>query len=107
MCLVDDYFCFALFNIEDLKLNEGDILIQVHENSKYILIDDFVEEERRYFEEGCINRKFYILIWREDEKDYIDVLSNEENNLLLHKKGLYFYLDGELVKIVEELITNE
>ena len=41
------------------------------------------------------------------EKDYIDILSNRENNLLLQKKGVYFYLDDELVKIVKELIANE
>ena len=107
MCLVDDYSCFALFDIEDLKLNDGHFLIQVHENSQCISIDDFVEDERKYFEEECINRKFYILIWREDEKDYSDILSNRENNLLLQKKGVYFYLDDELVKIVKELIANE
>ena len=107
MCLIDDYSCFALFDIEDLKVNDGVFLVQEHENSHYVSIDDFIDNERKYFEEECINREFYIFIWCEDEKNFNDILSDETNNLLLQKKGIYFYFDNELVKLIKEIIETK
>ena len=108
MCLVNDYFCFALFDIEDLKLINDDLQIKLHDNSPYVSIEDFIQDERKYFEEECINRKFNILIWREDENEYRDILSNESNNLLLQNNGIHFYIETkELAKIVKEIILNK
>lgn len=107
MCLVDDSSCFILVYIEDLIFNDGEFLVKVHENSHYISIDEFICDEKKHFEKECINRNFYILIWREDENDYNEILSFETNNLLLQKKGIYFYLDNELVNIVKEIIANK
>lgn len=105
MCLIDDYTCIALSYIEDIRLNNDELLIKAKENSSYVSIDDYVNDEQKYFEEQCVNRRFYILVWREDEEDYYDVLSNEENNLSLQNKGVYFYINGEFAKIVKEIIT--
>lgn len=108
MCLVNDYFCFALFDIEDLKWINDDLQIKLHVNSPYVSIEDFIQDERKYFEEECINRKFNILIWREDENEYRDILSNESNNLLLQNNGIHFYIETkELAKIVKEIILNK
>lgn len=107
MCLVDDYTCIALSYIEDIRLNNDELLIKAKENSSYVSIDDYVNEERKYFEEQCVNRRFYILVWREDEEDYYDVLSNEKNNLSLQNKDVYFYINGEFSKIVKEIITHK
>lgn len=107
-CLVDDCFCFALFDIEDLKFINDDLQIKLHDNSLYVSIDDFIQDEKKYFEEECINRKFNILIWREDENEYRDILSNESNNLLLQNNGIHFYIETkELAKIVKEIILNK
>ena len=51
-----------------------------------------------------MNRKFYILVWREDEQDYYEVFSNEESNLLLRSKGVYFYTNDKFIKVVKEII---
>ena len=108
MCLVNDYFCFALFDIEDLKLINDDLQIKLHDNSPYVSIEDFIQDERKYFEDECINRKFNILIWRENENEYRDILSNESNNLLLQNNGIHFYIETkELAKIVKEIILNK
>lgn len=108
MCLVNDYFCFALFDIEDLKLINDDLQIKLHDNSPYVSIEDFIQDERKYFEEECINRKFNNLICRENENEYRDILSNESNNLLLQNNGIHFYIETkELAKIVKEIILNK
>lgn len=108
MCLVNDYFCFALFDIEDLKLINDDLQIKLHDNSPYVSIEDFIQDEKKYFEEECINRKFNILIWREDKNEYRDILSNESNNLLLQNNGIYFYIETkELAMIVKEIILEK
>ena len=107
MCLIDDYSCFALSDIEDLKVNDGVFLVQENENSPYVSIDDFIDNERKYFEEECIDREFYIFIWRVDGTDFNGILSDETNNLLLQKKGIYFYLDNEIVKLIKEIIENK
>jgi hypothetical protein len=108
MCLLNNDFCFALFDITDLKLIDGDFQIKLHENSPYISIDDFIEDEKKCFYEECKNRKFVIFIWREDEKEYFDILSNRQNKLSLQSKGVIFYIDTEdLVETVKEYIANK
>lgn len=104
MCLVDDYTCIAMLYIEDLRLDNGELLIKARENNLYVSIDEYVNDERKYFEEQCVNRKFYILVWREDEQDYYEVFSNEESNLLLRSKGVYFYTNDKFIKVVKEII---
>lgn len=104
MCLVDDYTCIAMLYIEDLRLDNGELLIKARENNFYVSIDEYVNDERKYFEEQCVNRKFYILVWREDEQDYYEVFSNEESNLLLRSKGVYFYTNDKFIKVVKEII---
>ena len=80
----------------------------MHDNSPYVSIEDFIQDERKYFEEECINRKFNILIWRENENEYRDILSNESNILLLQNNGIHFYIETkELAKIVKEIILNK
>ena len=107
MCLVDEYTCIALLDIEDIRLNNDELLIKAKENSSYVSVDDYVNDEKKYFEEQCVNRRFYILVWREDEEDFYDVLSNEENNLLLKNKGVYFCLNNKFAETVKEIITKK
>ena len=53
-------------------------------------------------------RKFNILILKEDESEYNEILSNELNKLSLQNKGIYFYSDTkELTRIVKEIIVNK
>ena len=108
MCLLNNDFCFALFDITDFKLIDGDFQIKLHENSPYVSIDDFIEDEKKYFYEECKNRKFVIFIRREDEKEYFDILSNRQNKLSLQSKGVIFYIDTEdLVETVKKYIANK
>jgi hypothetical protein len=106
MGLVNDDFCFALCDITDLKNDDGDIQINLREDSPYFSLDTFIENEKNYYTEECINREFRILIWREED-EYIDVLSDELNNSLLQNKGIYFYTtEDELANIIKEIISN-
>lgn len=107
MGLVNDDFCFALCDITDLKNDDGDIQINLRENSPYFSLDTFIENEKNYYTEECINREFKILIWREED-EYIDVLSDELNNSLLQNNGIYFYTtEDELANIIKEIISNK
>lgn len=108
MCLINDYFCFALFEIDNLKLVDEEVEVKVHGNSPYIKIEDFILDERKHFENECVNRKFNILIFKEDESEYSDILSNELNKLSLQNKGIYFYSDTkDLTRIVKEIIIKK
>ena len=108
MCLLNNDFCFALLDITDFKLISGDFQIKLHENSLYVSLEDFVEDEKKRFYEDCRNRKFVIFIWREDENEYFDILSDKQNKLSLQNKDINFYIDTEdLVETVKEYIANK
>ena len=108
MCLVNNDFCFDLCDIVDLKSNDGDIQIQLSENGMFFPLNTFIENEKTHFNEERINRRFIILIWREDEDEYADVLSNELNTSLLQIKEIYFHVnEDELANIIKEFIQTK
>ena len=108
MCLLNDDFCFVLFDITDLKLIDDEFQIKLRENRPYISIDEFIEDAKKHFGEECRNRKLVIFSLREDENEFFDILSNEQNKLSLQSKGINFYIGNEdLAKTVKQYLANK
>ena len=107
MCLVNSDFCFALCDITDLIVSDGGMKIKFHERSPYYPLDVFFEDEKSYYVEECVNREFIIFINREDD-EFVDILSDEMNNSLLRKKGIYFYTtEDELANIIKGILLSK
>ena len=104
MCLVNEEYCFALFEIADIEINEN-IKIKLHENGVFVNCYEFIEDEIKYFSEECINRKFIALIYSDEEK-YDSILSKEHIKLLKDNSIVFYKTEEDLAMIIKDILLN-
>ena len=82
-------------NKDHIIVSCGDLLDRGNESIECLNFVNSLPKSRKILIRGnhedlleeCINRKFNILICRENENEYRDILSNESNNLLLQNNS--------------------